>query len=1334
MFNIKFVSALLALLLTSQAFATVSVSVSDDFTRTTDSNNWVAMGDACLTAGTGTSTGNLIPGCTNVNPINGKTGYTFTSGATTYTNVVVQAVDPDYGGALRLTPAINNQAGAIVSTTPFSSSQGLQITFTTYTYGGSADGLGVMGADGMSFFLQNSGIAGTTLGTGASAVSNIGEFGGSLGYSCAQGKGSGLTGGYLGLGMDEWGNFLNSGDNTATGIQNTNLSGVTTYGTNTFYDSTRPYYQPNRIGLRGAGNVSWYWLNKNYPGYYPSWLTSATQTAAVENTCKTGTLWNYATAQVLSISGNPTVSGTTMTVTLPSTSGFTNSDSVTLAGLTANAPARAISGTPVYSTSGGKHVTYTIASGTVPVAGSTVVIANVTPSSLSGSQTVASSPAPTATTFAVAVSSNPGTITAVSATAVLQTNVAGSYTISGLTSTTFDVTLASAPASITSTSGTVDDTSLPGSATNVGVAVPDYQVIPGGYFILPNTGTPQLIANETAGASRTGTGTQRAWPITYRLIITSGGLLSYMYSYDGGTYQSVLKNFDITTINGTGFNKLSFLFGFAGSTGGSTNIHEITCFAAQPLESSSSASANNIQGGQYRSNTQVFFASYNNNSWSGTVLAVPLTNTSGTLSLGTTANWDADCVLTGNTCPSTGSTTNASAMAPAARVLLAWDTSTGAVALESANITTAQKGALNTIVTSTSTTDSNGGIRLNWLRGDRTQELTTGGPLRVRTGVMGDVINSSPTWVGAPSAHYPAVFADAIHSNTGAETSYGTYQSNNAARLNVVYTGANDGLLHGFEAGSFKTTTTGTTTTTSFDSSTNDGKEVIGFMPSTVLSTYTASTNTSPDIVSLTDPTYGHNYFVDATPGTGDLYYGSAWHTWLVGGLGAGGSDIYALDVTDPSTFSETNAASLVKGDWTSSNITCTNDPSCGTYMGNSFGTPVIRRTHTANINTKGQWAIIFGNGLGSSSGTAGVYVGLVSSTGSVTFYWLGTGVGSSTTPNGISYVSPVDMDGDSITDYLYAGDLQGNVWRFDLTDSDPSKWAVSKYGKTTATPLFTAKDSSGTVQPITSSILVTATTTGGSNRIILGFGTGQSTPFASNPNNQPVNTYQSGQQTVYGIWDWDMASWNLLSTANYAPLTGPITISRSNLLTNSVSSETATTRTIAQTTVKWCASSSCTSPNNQYGWMFDLPDDAAGTTCTGTNCEQIVYNPVFVSGAMVLNTTIPPNVTPGQCSLPVASGWTQAFNMASGGGTPNDFFVGAGTGSGASVDGEKLSGSGSAFIVTTAGPGGTVNLITQTTGGGGGGGGGLSGTGIIKQIQPPAGVSVKRVSWGVLR
>ncbi len=239
------VGAALSAALLPVAFAQTTTNViADDFTGAAATQNWWTTGAACLTAGSGSGS---IPACTSLQDTVGS-------------------------GALRLTSAATDQRGAIVSNWTFPSNQGIQVTFTTYTYGG--NNYGGTGADGIGFYLMD----------GANSP-NIGAYGGSLGYSCSNTNHpkDGMNGAYLGVGLDEYGNFLNQRDNTASGWTN---------GSQTH----------NEVGVRGYGTVNWSWLNTNYPNYYPSGLTGVTdpqdskQTLAqraVYNTCITGTLWDY---------------------------------------------------------------------------------------------------------------------------------------------------------------------------------------------------------------------------------------------------------------------------------------------------------------------------------------------------------------------------------------------------------------------------------------------------------------------------------------------------------------------------------------------------------------------------------------------------------------------------------------------------------------------------------------------------------------------------------------------------------------------------------------------------------------------------------------------------------------------------------------------------------------------------------------------------------------------------------------------------------------------------------------------------------------------------------
>jgi len=724
-----------------------------------------------------------------------------------------------------------------------------------------------------------------------------------------------------------------------------------------------------------------------------------------------------------------------------------------------------------------------------------------------------------------------------------------------------------------------------------------------------------------------------AIPITYGLSITNDGLLSLSYSYNGGVARPVMTDQSITASNGPV--PATFRFGFSSGTGGGSNVHEITCFKAEQINVSSSSAGTNVQQlAPLQVGTQLYSAFYHPQNWWGQLTATNLVYnaTTNTLAPATTANWDASCVLTGGACTATGA--NTTLQAPNARTILSWSGSAG--------IPFAWNSLASTQQTALGSSD-----RLAYLRGDRTNEVTTSGAgtFRKRDGVLGDIMDSSPTWVGFPTAPYAAAWKDTLFPTTAmpeaasAAQTYAAFKSANATRTNVVYAGANDGFLHGFRAGSYNAAG-------AFDTSTsaaaNDGRELLSYMPAAVLNMIHPATPT----LDYSAPSYAHNSYVDATPGTGDLFYGNAWHTWLVGGLGAGGNAggvvgndtaatngvLYALDITDPATFSQGNASSLVLGEWTSSSIGCVNSSTCGQSLGSVYGTPIIRRLHD------GQWAVIFGNGFNSVTGTAGIFVMSVNPTsGSRSFRFIDTGETPTTAgvaKNGIAYVSAADLDGDHVTDYVYGGDLFGNVWRFDLTSATPSSWSVSKLFSTGGKPITTRVTVTSTLPP------------SGPPRLIVGFGTGHKVPQTLTA---PLS-YASGTQSIYGIWDWNMGGWNSKLSAQYASLTGSRTIAATDLQQQTATDAAGGFRTVSRNDVCWYGSTTCASNNTKLGWILNLP----GTT------EQIVYNPVIVAGVFVVNTTIPPA---GQsqvlnCTSDNPTGYSMAIDVSTGGAPQASFFA----------------------------------------------------------------------------
>lgn len=856
---------------------------------------------------------------------------------------------------------------------------------------------------------------------------------------------------------------------------------------------------------------------------------------------------------------------------------------------------------------------------------------------------------------------------------------------------------------------------LTNAANTAGIL--DYAPIPNAYTEL----TSFQIANEGAVTRSAAT------PIFYNLKITQDGLLSFSYSVSGGAYSYLIRNQSITASNGP--LPSSFRVGFAGSDGGASNIHEIMCFkAASANQSGSSASVNQKQASKVEAGTQAYFAYYNPNDWTGAVTANSLIDTAGVVTISSTANWDASCVLSGTDssgCANTGAAgPTAAAPAPGNRVMLTWDTAANAgIPFEWTNLNAAQQAALTFGDASPSSS------RLSYLRGDRTNEINSSGAglYRARDGVLGDIVDSSPTWVGPPSSPYTSAWSDRLYpASTMAENSGQTYVAFTTAeqtRQNVVYAGSNDGFLHGFEAGSFDAGG-------NFVSTGNDGRELLAYMPGSMLSsaalpsatggcTFDANTATvvqnihgvTPAVganaecvgplLDYSNSQYGHNFFVDGTPGTGDLYYAGQWHTWLVGGLGAGGAAIYALDVTNPSGFTESSAASLVIGEWNAGSIACTNVANCGANLGNTFGTPLIRRLHDGN------WAIIFGNGLGSTSGDAGIYVITINAdTGGQTTYYLSTNTAGS--GNGIAYVTSADLDGDHVTDYLYAGDLLGNVWRFDLTSNTESNWAPG------AAPLFTTQSG----QPITTQLLVISSiVSGGAPQVLVEFGTGERTQLT---NMGPVQ-YIGGTQALYGVWDWNMAAWNALSpgsaysslaaSAAATGLSAPYTLTPSSLTTQTLTPNSNGV-TVDGTNVAVCWQGSLTAcGTGTFGWYANLPSAS----------EQIIYNPVYFQGSFIVNSTVPANNLATSCTSNLDTGYTYVLNVASGGVFTNVFPTYTKNGTLVTDSNEAgilTNASGSNGVVTTSQ--GTTYLISQ----------GINSIPVSSQVKIPSNTKAKRLTW----
>lgn len=279
------------------------------------------------------------------------------------------------------------------------------------------------------------------------------------------------------------------------------------------------------------------------------------------------------------------------------------------------------------------------------------------------------------------------------------------------------------------------------------------------------------------------------------------------------------------------------------------------------------------------------------------------------------------------------------------------------------------------------------------------------GKLRIRSGIMGDIVNSQPLYVGAPNGRLYTT------ANFTGASAYAAFAAQQANRVPVVYVGANDGMLHAFDA--------------------NTGKEIFAFVPRAAM----------PKLLEYTDQNYVHQYYVDGELTAADIYDTKlGWRSVLVGTLGRGGKGLFALDVTDPSNI-------RLLWDKTSADIG---------GLGNTLSKPMIVQT------SDGTWSVLLGNGPNSTADNAQLIVMNL-----LTGHAAQVPV-SKTSNNGLSGVFPWSSQSNGITDRVYAGDLLGTLWRFTFSDN---AWKVvplftatyqGKAQPISATPLGAIERSTG--------------------------------------------------------------------------------------------------------------------------------------------------------------------------------------------------------------------------------------------------------------------------------
>jgi type IV pilus assembly protein PilY1 len=585
-------------------------------------------------------------------------------------------------------------------------------------------------------------------------------------------------------------------------------------------------------------------------------------------------------------------------------------------------------------------------------------------------------------------------------------------------------------------------------------------------------------------------------------------------------------------------------------------------------ERKATSSAVSVTSARLTTNSVVYVSEFNTNHWQGTIYAYPIVeDADGVLSLDVAnpinaaeslatqvkgTGYDSRLVLTMDDGASGGSE----------GIPFRWD-----------SLTDVMKNDLRTNASGSTDSDTIAEARLDFLRGDNSNEgqgyqfrergiLTIGGI--ELTNVLGDIVHSGPVYVAQPDLNWP----DEAPFPTGDE-SYSNFKSQQEDRDGVIYVGANDGMLHGFAE--------------------SDMSEVLAYIPSNLF-----SNSVDDGLHYLTQSNYLHKYYNDLTPTISDVYYSNNWHTVAVVGQRAGGRGYSALDVTDPSLFSEANAANIVMWEFNNDD-----DPD----LGYTFSRPQIGMTND------GEWVAVFGNGYNNDGdGQAKLFIVKIEAgidgTWSATDYTkITTGVGSLTTPNGLATPALADLDGNGTIDRAYAGDLNGNMWSFDLSGSSSSDWQAS--GSTEL--LFTTIGSRPiTSQPALSFHPTVSTDSSNEPNVMVAFGTGQYM-FDSDKSSTDSNYF-------YGVWDHGQTS----------------SLTSSDLVEQTYRSGFSA-RVLTQNPVDYSTYS---------GWYISLPDSG----------ERVVTNPTIRSGYVFFNTSVP---SADACA---ASGYGYRFvvDLATGG-TPDE-------------------------------------------------------------------------------
>lgn len=427
-----------------------------------------------------------------------------------------------------------------------------------------------------------------------------------------------------------------------------------------------------------------------------------------------------------------------------------------------------------------------------------------------------------------------------------------------------------------------------------------------------------------------------------------------------------------------------------------------------------------------RSDAVLYEASYDTGRWGGDIIAREINSSTGEpTDVMVWAN-SAGEQLNARSYTGRRIITNTGVSGAATQVNFAWG-----------SLSAAQRAHLN-LNPSTNVNDGLGEDRANWIRGNRAREQQNGGPLRSRDMVLGPIINSSLIRVAAPRFGYRG----RIGFEEGG-SAYENFRQSNQHRPATLYVGANDGMLHAFDA--------------------SNGHERWAFVPNRVVR----------NLARLTVSDYQFLPFVNNTPIDHDVFINGAWRTVLIGTLGLGGQGVYAIDITDPE----------------SPNVLWEFTDEGHAHLGYTYGRANVYRL------SDGTWVALVPSGYNSEAQIDYATRGLPNersdnhvvtggdSDGMVFVIRISDGqtVGIPVSgARGLATVQLADYELDYELDFAITGDLNGNLFRIDFKDLG---WG--SLGSARVDRMFSGSEN----RPITSGSSLFADPTSGEMMVVIGTG-----------------------------------------------------------------------------------------------------------------------------------------------------------------------------------------------------------------------------------------------------